>query len=223
MTSVNRNTLGNRVKAARLERGLTQKELGKAVGKSKQLVCAWEGGRAEILASSLALLGKCLSVDIAWLLYGKNSGTALPALPTGSIIPLLTSNQLLMLAGGRLLTSKVEQRTFVHGAVSEKAFATYASDDGMCPYISSGDIVTVDPDRTLQPGETGLAVVFSEGGAKLKSPVPLIRQVHFRTLFGAGGRLQLVAAHQIYPSVEVDNRGEAIILGRVVGVQKFHT
>ena len=223
MTSATLKNIGARVKKARLQRGLTQSELAKAVGKSKQLVSAWEAGRAEILATTLALVGKSLSVDVSWLLYGKTTGNALPSLPSGTIVPLLSPHQLLMMATGRLTPSKVDRRTFVHGTVSERAFATYANDDGMCPQISSGDIVTVDPDRALQSGETGLAIVFSEHGEKLKSPVSLIREIRFRTLVGPAGRLQLVATHQIYPSVDVDNGADTILLGRIVGVQKFHT
>ena len=220
MTSANSKTLGERIKWARLHRQLTQKELAKAVGKSKQLVSAWENGRAEIMGSSLAVLGKVLCVDAAWILYGTKTSTALPALPSGTIIPLLSPAQLLMLARGRLSIARVDQRTFVHGHVSEKAFATYAIDDGMSPYIASGDVVAVDPSRTLQTGETGLAIAFAEGGAKLKSPVPLIREVRFGTLTGTAGRFQLVPAQHIFPTVNADNSGEAIILGRVVGVQK---
>ena len=223
MTSANHKALGERVKKARLDRGFTQRELAHAVGKSKQLVCAWECGRAEILATSLALIGKSLSVDVAWLLYGKATSTALPALPSGAIIPLLSVPQLTLLASGRLPMSKVDQRTFVHGLVSDRAFATLAQDDGMGPYISNGDVVTVDPTRTLQSGDVGLVIVFVEGDKKLKTPVPLIREVRFRSLVGADGRFQLVPTQLIFPSVEVETNGEAIILGRVVGVQKFHT
>lgn len=223
MTSASLKALGERVKKARLDRGLTQKQLAQAVGRSKQLVCAWEQGRAEILATSLALIGKSLSVDVTWLLYGKAAGTALPALPSGAIVPLLSAPQLMMLASGRFPLAKVDQRTFVHGPVSDRTFATFAQDDGMGPYISTGDIVTVDPTRALQSGDVGLIIVFAEGEKKLKAPVPLFREVRFRTLVGAEGRFQLVPAQNIFPSVDIENSGEAIILGRVVGVQKFQT
>lgn len=70
MAKSNMVAIGQRIRAARLQRGQTQESLAKAVGKSKQLISAWETGRAEILGSKLALTAQVLGVRVDWLLYG---------------------------------------------------------------------------------------------------------------------------------------------------------
>lgn len=65
--------LGKRVRWARSNLGLSQPELGRRVGKSKQLISAWESGRAEMSATMLARVASALSVDAGWLASGQDS------------------------------------------------------------------------------------------------------------------------------------------------------
>lgn len=61
---------GLRLRAARLNTGLSQSELARRIGRSKQLASAWEAGRSAILARDLlrvaAVLG-CSSDELLGL------------------------------------------------------------------------------------------------------------------------------------------------------------
>lgn len=57
-------TIGQLIKQSRLNRGLTQEELGELVGVKKSAVAKWENGRvSEIGRSNLQGLAKALGID----------------------------------------------------------------------------------------------------------------------------------------------------------------
>jgi SOS-response transcriptional repressor LexA len=94
-----------------------------------------------------------------------------------------------------------------------------AVDAGLAPYIERGDILTVDPEVTIEPGTLGLAVLFADRGVRLASPAILIREFWYKTL-DRSSRLQLVAKRAGYPNIEVDEKNDIVIIGAVVGIQK---
>jgi transcriptional regulator with XRE-family HTH domain len=57
--------LGKKIKQLRLDRGLTQTELGKRIGVSYRQIQKYENGSNHILASRLYDLAKALSIDVA--------------------------------------------------------------------------------------------------------------------------------------------------------------
>ncbi|WP_419214655.1 helix-turn-helix domain-containing protein [Wolbachia endosymbiont of Rhagoletis cingulata] len=57
--------LGKKIKQLRLDRGLTQTELGKRIGVSYRQIQRYENGSNCILASRLYDLAKALSIDVA--------------------------------------------------------------------------------------------------------------------------------------------------------------
>ena len=63
---------GGRLRFSRRRMGLSQSALGRAADRSKQLVSAWERGRAEITASALAKISQALNIDPGWLLFGSD-------------------------------------------------------------------------------------------------------------------------------------------------------
>jgi transcriptional regulator with XRE-family HTH domain len=56
--------LGPRLKALRLNKGLTQLELGRAVGRLQQVISLWESSKMHIRADDLPGLAKALDVPI---------------------------------------------------------------------------------------------------------------------------------------------------------------
>ena len=63
--------LGNRIKAAREARGLTQPELGKMVGVSKSAVNQWENGVVQNLKlGNLFAVAQALGKDVQELVFG---------------------------------------------------------------------------------------------------------------------------------------------------------
>lgn len=77
-------TMGERIKTLREARGLTQEQLGKAVGVTKGAVSAWETGNAQNvrLVTFLKLLD-VLRTDYEYLVYGAGRAphSAQPSLP----------------------------------------------------------------------------------------------------------------------------------------------
>jgi transcriptional regulator with XRE-family HTH domain len=67
--------LGGRIAALRKEAGLTQTQLGEALGISQQHMASFEAGRRRVPVSALSLLGRALGVTVEDLL----GDTAAPA------------------------------------------------------------------------------------------------------------------------------------------------
>lgn len=71
--------IGGRIKAVRLERGLTQRELAQLVGLSDIHVCNIENGAFNISRKSAEKLAEVLGVGVEWLLNGDESKKDFPA------------------------------------------------------------------------------------------------------------------------------------------------
>lgn len=212
--------MGKRIRSARTERGLTQEELSKLVGKSKQLMSAWEAGRAQITTTTLSRLGQVLAVDIRLILAGGTGPHYLPALPEGSIVPLLNMEQVSLLARQKIDLKKVDKRTFVHRRVSDKAFAVEAPDGGLDPTICKGDLIAIDPKIEIEPTSIVLAAIFSEEATKLKRPIVMVREVRFPTVSAPRAPFHLVPTRAGFPSHNVLHGRDGVPLGRLVYVAK---
>ena len=65
------DTMAKRILRRRKEMGLTQREVGRKVGVTRQTVSAWEHGVAQdIQGKHLEQLGRALKVSTKWLLHG---------------------------------------------------------------------------------------------------------------------------------------------------------
>ncbi|WP_265015327.1 helix-turn-helix domain-containing protein [Wolbachia endosymbiont (group B) of Camptogramma bilineatum] len=62
---MDRIQLGKKIKQLRLDRGLTQTELGKRIGVSYRQIQKYENGSNCVLASRIYDLAKALSIDVA--------------------------------------------------------------------------------------------------------------------------------------------------------------
>jgi transcriptional regulator with XRE-family HTH domain len=69
-TSMNLRELGERLKRARVARGLTQEELGFAVGVSRAAVSQWEAGQVEATLSKLHAACERLQVNLGRVVLG---------------------------------------------------------------------------------------------------------------------------------------------------------
>ena len=71
--------VGKRLKQARLEKGLTLKELSDLVGLSDSQLCLIENGTNKLAEKRAANIGEALEVGVEWLLHGKERNKAFPA------------------------------------------------------------------------------------------------------------------------------------------------
>lgn len=67
-------TVGARIRAARLERNMTQADLAEAVGVSRSAVAQWETERSGQIRGNLTKIATVLLVAVEYLLTGKAGG-----------------------------------------------------------------------------------------------------------------------------------------------------
>ncbi len=64
-----------KLKAARVNRGLSQKEAAEAIGRSKQTIINWENGNTEIRYRDLLALSELYGIPLEYLeIPGKETG-----------------------------------------------------------------------------------------------------------------------------------------------------
>lgn len=71
--------VGERIRAVRRERGLTQDELAVAVGVSRSAVAQWETGRSGQLSANLSRIAGALGTGVEYLLHGDDKMAPLKA------------------------------------------------------------------------------------------------------------------------------------------------
>jgi transcriptional regulator with XRE-family HTH domain len=76
--------IGERIKAARRQRRMTQDELAVAVGVSRSAVAQWETGRAGQLTGNLSKIAAALDIGVAFLMHGDGTPRPAPAHPNAS-------------------------------------------------------------------------------------------------------------------------------------------
>ena len=64
--------IGERLKEARMKKGLTQEELGKMIGVTKVSICGYELGTRTPTIDNLILLSDFLDVDANYLLWREH-------------------------------------------------------------------------------------------------------------------------------------------------------
>ena len=64
--------IGERIRLARQERGLTQEQLAEAVGVTRSAVAQWETGRAGQVTGNLSRIAAVLAVGVEYLMFGDD-------------------------------------------------------------------------------------------------------------------------------------------------------
>src|ERR1700722_7040670 len=68
--------IGERIRSARRERGLTQDDLADQVGVSRSAVAQWETGRTGQITGNLSRIADVLEVNVEYLMYGNDKRAA---------------------------------------------------------------------------------------------------------------------------------------------------
>ena len=175
--------LGHRLRQARLQAGLTQIQLARRLGRSKQLASAWEAGRSEILTSTLAEFAAAVDVDANWLLRGIESHPNIGKIaraPHGSAVPLLSAAEAIRKAKGKFLLADAENGVYTPFPAGPQAFALQVRDISLSPELTPGDIVVVDPELPPEPDAMVVAVV-KQADIVLPEPTLVVRRIHFKS------------------------------------------
>lgn len=80
--------IGERIRIARQQRGMTQEALAAAVGVSRSAVAQWETGRAGQVTGNLARIAEILGIGVVWLMHGEQ-GETVPVASRGDELALL--------------------------------------------------------------------------------------------------------------------------------------
>lgn len=219
--------LGERIREARVQRDTSQTELGRLVGKSKQLVSAWEAGRAEITVTTLVRLSKVLGVEPKWLLLGGLNSNSDLVIPDGSIVPYMTSSEIIAWAAGELDMLEVNRRVQVYFNTSENALAMENPDESMTGespaaggYVKH-DLLVFDPEKPLTPGARVGCVVYTDNGKKLAEPIVVFRKIRFLSTKIGEAPFELVPVNTNWATITIRRENDAKLLGRLFVLQRL--
>jgi len=191
--------------------------MARLIGKSKQLVSAWEQGRSEILVSTLVLFAQILNVDINWLLLGvKNDGDGLLNLPAGNLFPILRPAEVIEFAFGHLQLQNITSKAYSYFPVGPGSFGFEMPDSSMDGTISRGELVIIDPDQSIEPGGLVAAVVQVDNGAALPSPILVLREISFLSTHIGKAPYNLAPSGRGYSKISVHKPEDAALIGSMV-------
>ena len=157
-----------RIRLARRAAKLTQEQLAERFGISTQAVQQWETGRSAPERDRLPELAQALGVSLLWLAFGiglqeqgGNDSVAAQLRPIGGrSVPVITARD--AARDYAAAASAADQRSFVHFACSEDAFAVALWDRSNAPEFEGGDLVVIDPAARGAPGRMMFAVVSGQ-------------------------------------------------------------
>jgi transcriptional regulator with XRE-family HTH domain len=200
-----------RLRSARQSMDMSQPELSRAVGFSKQLISAWECGKAQMSAAQAADCAKVLKLDLNWLLLGAaptNGGRGgwRDAIPVYDATDATDSNIT------RRLAAPYEGATF--RLPHTYSFGVVLTDASMAPAYNEGDVALIDPANSPVQGDLVLAELAGSPGEGTKAAV---RRISFLIEPGKAP-LILAPVSSDWPVLRINNASEARIIGCVVAV-----
>jgi len=210
--------LGERLREARQRRAISQPEMARLLGKSKQLVSAWEQGRSEILVSTLASFAQILSADINWLILGiKNSGddAGFPSLPQGMLVPVLLPLDVIAISCGRQKLESIDSKAYTYFPTPPGSLAFEQTDSSMQGIISRGELVVIAPANEIGPCDLVAVVVFTDMDVTLEEPIFVLREIRFLSTRIGHAPFELVARGRGYSKITINKTEHAKIAGKV--------
>ena len=200
-------TIGQRVKARRNEKKLTQRGLGAIIGVSATSLTYWERGDVEPKNKNLAALARALDCSPDYLLHGATSGKQGSIASVHSRVPLINWDT--VLESGADKEKCAEDWLYYPKQCGRKTFALIVNNDSMVsPHPNSksypiGTIIFVDPDLPIKAGSRVIAQV---GNAA---------QVTFKEYREDGGNIYLIPINSQYPTTTVDD--DTVLIGTIIG------
>ena len=174
-----KQTLANRIREARSQRGLDQAKLAAKLDIATRTLQRWEKGEQVPDSNDLIRLAKATGVAPHWLLTGDGS-MYVSEFPDGKILPLQTNRyRKVDLISLPLLSSvpggapslmfhpeHVEKYITVDDIHDSGAFALEVKGDSMAPRIEDGDIIVVSPKLDARSGDICVVRVSDEDTVK---------------------------------------------------------
>jgi repressor LexA len=172
-----KNSLGGRIRQARLTKGLDQKTLAARVDVATRTIQRWENSEQVPDSNYLMRVAKATGVNPHWLLTGtgtmtEQKGSNVMTLSTAryrkvglTSVPLLSS-----VPGGApslmFHPDHVEKYITVDDVYDPNAFALEVRGNSMAPKIEDGDIIVVSPKLEPRSGDICVVRVSDEDTVK---------------------------------------------------------
>lgn len=157
--------IGERIRELREILGLTQKEFGEKIGKSRNAVTNWEIGRRNIDETTIKLISKTFGISEKWLKTGEGSIFESNAkIIETETIPVVSR-------AGAGFPESVQEWDILYeipvpkGSYKKGAFGVEVKGDSMMPTLEEGDIVICYPAIDVSSIPSGkIVVVATEEG-----------------------------------------------------------
>lgn len=206
-------TIYERIKQLRLERGITQEELGRLVGyQSKSAIWKVERGERDISQTMVKKYATALGVSVSYLMTGEEARKNIDYGTLG-IFPVHTRKIPLLgeIACGEPIYASEDRESYVSAGIDMKVdFCLKAKGDSMVgARIMDGDIVFIQQCDIVNNGEIAAVIIGDEA---------TLKRVYY---YKEKGKLVLQAENAKYePLVYVgDELNEIRILGKAVAFQ----
>lgn len=161
--------IGEKIRALRERKKLTQDEVGKYIGTSKQTLYKYEMGIiTNIPSDKIELLAKLFDVSPAYLMGWEVESNLIsekvrPEQKTENQVPLIGS----IAAGSPILAEQNIEEYFTIDKSIKADFALRIKGDSMIDAgIHNGDIAFIRKQQTLETGEIGAVVIENEATLK---------------------------------------------------------
>lgn len=196
--------MGERIKQLRLQKGLTQEELGKYIGVQKSAIRKYEKGSVTNLKrSSIETLAKLFNVTPSYLMcIDDDNNFENNMIDNKRVFPLLGSVK----AGYDYLASEniigyvtIDKKL----ADPENYFALKIVGDSMQPVMYEDDIIIVHRQSDVESGQIAIVLVDGEEGTVKK----VIKYDNY---------IELVAFNSYYPPRKLSKNDNFKIIGKVV-------
>jgi transcriptional regulator with XRE-family HTH domain len=213
-------TLGERIRAARARKGLTQRDLAEAIGVSVQAVSQWENNDTSAKLSRVTQIAEVLSVEPKWLLsaaaLGENASPEHISLVQAAIrTPLVNLEDAVWFSSiGKFANKPDIQRDLelTYEALGP-TFAFKVCDNSMSKRFREGDIVIADTALAPQNGDFVVVV-------EMKNPRPIFRQ-YVRRNSGASTIIHLKPLNKRYRTVAIGPSNLGMVLGVLIEHRSF--
>lgn len=154
-------TLHERIKEARSRLGWSQAKLAEQLGVTRNAVSLWETGHSAPSVARLASLSKMANVSLDWLLLGIEQFDQADRLKIDfRPAPILTVEEI----AARDTPTKGEDFVLIDKDAGENSYAIRVFDAAMEPRFLQGDMLVIDPDAPIAPGDFVLAVLQTDKG-----------------------------------------------------------
>lgn len=192
-------TLSENIRRYRIENGLSQKELGRLIGMTAQMISAFETGIREPRIGTLEDLSRVFGVKKTELLGDSYAG-AFKTIPATRLVPVLGN----ISCGTPILAEQnIERMMAVPDQIACNYILECHGDSMVDAGIADGDLVYVRQQPDVEDGEIAVVVIGNEATLK--------RVYHHDTF------LQLVACNSKYPPLIITARDETVrIEGKAV-------